>query len=142
MSKIYVNDCIMIEADIIQSTVRIWPPTQSFKFSQRHLFAEKASPTAAPSKGDSPGQGGELAGTGPSRGWEVGGRPLGRPASFLSPSSSSERAASAAPGEGGACSSCSWMWMELCCLLRGAAHFAASPRDQFGDMRLGCRREG
>lgn len=42
MSKIYVNDWVMIEADIIQSTVRIWPPTQSFKFSKRHLFAEKA----------------------------------------------------------------------------------------------------
>lgn len=56
----------MIKADIIQSTVRIWPPTQSFKFSKRHLLAEKASPTAAPYKGDSPGQGGELAGTRPS----------------------------------------------------------------------------
>lgn len=58
---------MMIEADIIQSTVRIWPPTQSFKFSKRHLFAEKASPTAAPYKGRSPGRAGELAGTRPSR---------------------------------------------------------------------------
>lgn len=68
MSKIYVNDCIMIEADIIQSTVRIWPPTQSFKFSKRHLFAEKASPTAAPHKGENPGYGWELAGRGASQG--------------------------------------------------------------------------
>ena len=67
MSKIYVNDCIMIEADIFQSTVRIWPPTQSFKFSKRHLFSEKALPTAVPYKGRSPGLGQEMAGTGPSR---------------------------------------------------------------------------
>lgn len=42
----------MIKADIIQSTVRIWPPTPSFQFSGRCLFAEEASLAAAPRKGD------------------------------------------------------------------------------------------
>lgn len=90
----------MIEADIIQSTVRIWPPTQSFKFSKRHLFAEKASPTAAPYKGDSPGKVGSWQVQDPHGG--VGGRtPQRRPASSLPPSSSTQGSAAQAPGEGG-----------------------------------------
>lgn len=46
----------MIKADIIQSTGRIWPSTQSFKLSERHLFAEKASLTAAHIKGGALGR--------------------------------------------------------------------------------------
>lgn len=65
MSKIYVNDCIMIKADITQSKVRIWPPTHSFQFSRRHLLAEKASLTAAPWKGGrAQGKVGVLVGSG------------------------------------------------------------------------------
>lgn len=94
----------MIEADIIQSTVRIWPPTQSFKFSKRHLFAEKASPTAAPYEGDSPGQGGELTGTGPSWGRE------GQHPFSLSPPVPRAVLLKPQGREGGACISCSWIW--------------------------------
>lgn len=92
MSKIYVNDCIMIEAGIFQSTVRIWPPTRSFKFSRRHLFSEKAFPTAAP-------------GRSPVR-WGAGRcrTPVGtgcpRRASGRSPSFNTEGSAALAPGRG------------------------------------------
>lgn len=106
----------MIEADIIQSTVRIWPPTQSFKFSKRHLFAEKASPTAAPYKGDSPGKVGS---------WQVqdphGGLGVGLPREGQHPLSLPPpvpRAVLLKPQgrEGGACISCSWIWNFAVCV--------------------------
>lgn len=50
----------MIKADIIQSTVRIWPPTPSFQFSSR----ESLPNSCFRERGQSPGQGGEPTGSG------------------------------------------------------------------------------
>lgn len=41
---------------MVRSAVRIWPPTQSFQLSPRHLFAEDTSATAAPYEGGHPGK--------------------------------------------------------------------------------------
>lgn len=119
MSEIYVNDCIMIEADRFQSTARIWPPARSFKFSRRHLFSEKALPTAAPYRGRSPGLGGELTGGWPS--WVSG--PGHREGVAGHPSSESVAGRIAlAPGE-------RRTRVSLCASLGGAPH-AASLRDE------------
>lgn len=134
MSKIYVNDCIMIEAGIFQSTVRIWPPTRSFKFSRRHLFSEKAFPTAAP-------------GRSPVR-WGAGRcrTPVGtgcpRRASGRSPSFNTEGSAALAPGRGAPVflRAEDGTWPRV--FPRGAALFATSLKGGWvGRLRLRSRKE-
>lgn len=64
-SQLHRGHCVVIEAGVTRSTVRIWPPTQGFQFSPRHLFAEQTSATAAPCGGGARGRW-EPAGRGPS----------------------------------------------------------------------------